>query len=93
MAFIRVLMVESLCQTATGRISALECLVPGPRGSQWLRPILFGIGGSWVRLTGSRMRVELGHEDGLNRFNRWRGTARPWILRWHKMVGTNHSRV
>jgi hypothetical protein len=71
MTFMHVLMVESLCQMATRRISAFECLVPGPRGSQWLHPILSGIGGSRVRLMGSRTRVELGHEDGLNWVDGW----------------------
>jgi hypothetical protein len=33
MMFIRVLVVESLCQAVTGRFPALKCLLPGARGS------------------------------------------------------------
>jgi hypothetical protein len=43
MMFMRVLMVESLCQTAMGSIPPLECLLPGARGSQLLRLVLFAI--------------------------------------------------
>jgi hypothetical protein len=35
--------VELLYQTATGRIPALECLLPDALGSEWLCLILSGI--------------------------------------------------
>jgi hypothetical protein len=41
--FMRVLVVESLCQAAMGWISTLECLLLDARGSMWLHLILFGI--------------------------------------------------
>jgi hypothetical protein len=43
MMFLRVFMVESLSQAATGWILALECLLSGTRGSQWLRLVLSNI--------------------------------------------------
>jgi hypothetical protein len=47
MVFMCVLVVESLCQTTTGRISPLDCLLLDARGSLWLRLILYGI--KWPR--------------------------------------------
>jgi hypothetical protein len=41
--FMRVLVVESLCQTTMGWILTLECLLSGARGSQWLHLILYVI--------------------------------------------------
>jgi hypothetical protein len=46
MMFMRVLMLESLCQTVMGHISALKFLASGPCGSQWLRLVLSGL--KWV---------------------------------------------
>jgi hypothetical protein len=43
MMFMRVLEMESLCQAATGWILALECLLSGTCGSQWLRLVLAGV--------------------------------------------------
>jgi hypothetical protein len=43
MTFMRVLMVESLCQAAMGWISALKCLLLGAHGSLWLCIVLCGI--------------------------------------------------
>jgi hypothetical protein len=40
MTFMRVLVVESLYQAVTGWILALECLLLGAQGSQWLRLVL-----------------------------------------------------
>jgi hypothetical protein len=47
MTFMCVLMVELLCQAGMGWISALECMLSGARGSQWLCLILSGI--KWLR--------------------------------------------
>jgi hypothetical protein len=43
MAFMCVLVVESLCQAMMGWIPALDWLLLGASGSQWLRLVLFGI--------------------------------------------------
>jgi hypothetical protein len=35
--------VEPLCQAAMGWLPALECLLPGTSGGQWLRPVLSSV--------------------------------------------------
>jgi hypothetical protein len=47
MMFMQVLMVELLCQAATGCILALKYLLLGARGSQWIHLVLSGI--KWPR--------------------------------------------
>jgi hypothetical protein len=39
----RAFVVKLLCQVATGRFPALECLPPGTCGRLWLHPILYVI--------------------------------------------------
>jgi hypothetical protein len=43
MMFMRILMVESLCQAVMGWISALQCLLSDVRGSLWLCLVLSNI--------------------------------------------------
>jgi hypothetical protein len=43
MTFMHILVVELLCQAAMGWIPTLKCLLPGTRGSQWLRLVLSGV--------------------------------------------------
>jgi hypothetical protein len=47
MMFMCVLMVELLCQTVAGWISALKCQLIDAHGSQWLHLVLAGI--KWPR--------------------------------------------
>jgi hypothetical protein len=56
MVFMHILVVESLCQTATGRFLALVCLVLGPRGSQWLCLVL-----SYINDRAGQGSSHLGH--------------------------------
>jgi hypothetical protein len=59
MMFMRILMVESLCQAAMGWISALQCLLSDVRGSLWLCLVLSNIKWScWPRMSASRSLVQ-----------------------------------
>jgi hypothetical protein len=42
-AIMCILVKELLCQEMTGRIPVLECLLSGPRGRIWLRPVMIDI--------------------------------------------------
>jgi hypothetical protein len=96
----RVLIMELLCQTMTGQILALECLLPGMRGHMRLCPVLSRLLGHLPRTDNPQtwlLRVwtcaELGHKEELDQADRWQNLARPRLLRGDKRTDTDHARV